>query len=580
MSRLSRAVAVVLAALVVLAGLRVAPVAAAPIAGGAFGATWARTDHPVANGTVARTWMWGPAADTPVLDEPYAGAPGGTRLVQYFDKSRMEITNPDGDPSSPWYVTNGLLAEELVTGRLQLGDTTFRQEAPASIDLAGDLTDPNSPTYASFSGLLGYRSIPAGWTIIQTVDRAGQVGADPALARYGVTAAERVQVPGIDHEVASVFWNFMRATGVVEQQGQYATAPLFPNPFYATGYPLTEAYWTHVLLGGVPTLVLVQVFQRRVLTYTPSNPPGWRVESGNVGQHYYAWRYGQLGLQPVTDASLHGTWQVPAIPDGPGLGCQSGPPGGYLTCLYRDPHGMTMPFYLYLPSHFDPSARYPLVLLLHGGGERYDPSRSPQANRDDLVNDPYAAVWGPGYDAPYSPAVQQTWPSIVVVPQVAAGQSWVSVSPNTGSYTLPPQPTDALRMAKAIVDTLQQDVPEIDPARRYVTGLSMGGYGTWEMIERYPNYFAAAAPIAGGGDPSLAARLVGLPIWAFHSTDDPVVPVAASRAMIAAIRAAGGSPRYTEFTDQGHGSWLAPYGILGRPSPVPNFYAWLFAQHR
>jgi predicted peptidase len=241
---------------------------------------------------------------------------------------------------------------------------------------------------------------------------------------------------------------------------------------------------------------------------------------------------------------------------------------------------MTMTFSLYLPSQDEPGRRYPLVLLLHGGGERYDPSRGPQANREALLGDPYAAVWGPGFDAPYSPAVQQTWPSFVVVPQVPVGQSFVSVSSSTGSYSLPAQPTDALRMAKEIVDTLRQDIAQIDAKRLYVTGLSMGGYGTWELIERYPGYFAAAAPICGGGDPALASRLVGLPLWAFHSADDPIVPVAASRAMIAAIRAAGGQPRYTEFTDQGHGAWLAPYGILGRPSPVPDFYAWLFAQHK
>jgi hypothetical protein len=68
--------------------------------------------------------------------------------------------------------------------------------------------------------------------------------------------------------------------------------PLFSNPFYAAGYPLTEPYWTHVLVGGVSRLVLVQVFERRVLTYTPDNPDGWKVEAGNVGVQYEQWRYG------------------------------------------------------------------------------------------------------------------------------------------------------------------------------------------------------------------------------------------------------------------------------------------------
>jgi hypothetical protein len=135
-------------------------------------------------------------------------------------------------------------------------------------------------------------------TIIQTVDRNGTVGADQTLARYGVTAAALVRET--NHTVASVFWDFMNARGTVYSDGAFREDRLFENPFYATGFPLTEAYWTTVRVGGVPKRVLVQVFERRVLTYTPDNPPGWRVEAGNVGLHYYQWRYGQLGEQPVT----------------------------------------------------------------------------------------------------------------------------------------------------------------------------------------------------------------------------------------------------------------------------------------
>jgi predicted peptidase len=108
----------------------------------------------------------------------------------------------------------------------------------------------------------------------------------------------------------------------------------------------------------------------------------------------------------------------------------------------------------------------------------------------------------------------------------------------------------------------------------------MGGYGAWEAAERWPKEWAAVAPVAGGGDPSKAARLVNLPIWAFQSTNDDIVPISASRDMIQAIRAAGGDPRYTEYPDLGHGAWEAPFTILGTPSPTPNFFAWLFTQHR
>src|SRR5687768_8651320 len=114
------------------AGLRAdaAITLAAPPADGPFHDTWRRTDGPVAGGAASRTWMWGPQAITGVLREPYLEAPGGLRDVQYFDKSRMEITNPSADRSSPWYVTNGLLVVELVTGQVQIGHATFQRFEP------------------------------------------------------------------------------------------------------------------------------------------------------------------------------------------------------------------------------------------------------------------------------------------------------------------------------------------------------------------------------------------------------------------------------------------------------------------
>ncbi len=270
----------------------------------AFWRTWARTDRPVAEGRAARTWMWGPAPISNVLIEEYdeatdlAGEPTGVRWVQYFDKTRMEVTDDGADPVNLWYVTNGLLAKELLTGQLQVGHNRFVQGPPAQVPVAGDLDDAAAPTYATFAPLMSYRPLPVGMTIIQTVDRNGTVGADQSLARFGVTAA--VHVRETDHTVASVFWDFMNARGTVYADGAFREDRLFENPFYATGLPLTEAYWTTVRVGGTPKRVLVQVFERRVLTYTPDNPPGWRVEAGNVGLHYYQWRYGQLGNQPVT----------------------------------------------------------------------------------------------------------------------------------------------------------------------------------------------------------------------------------------------------------------------------------------
>lgn len=269
------------------------PASAAEIGSYAFQRIWNRTDQPVEVHAVNRTWMWGPQPFTGVMLEPYlegnVAGQQGVRRVQYFDKSRMEITDSGADSTSDWYVTNGLLAKEMITGRMQVGNSAYVDYGPAQINVAGDENDPNAPTYATFAGLTSYRAIPDGWTITQTVDRHGNVGNDASAASFGVTAGHYVDAT--KHDIASVFWDFMTASGPTFDGFQTTDAKLFSNPFFATGLPITEAYWTTVKLSGAPTRVLVQAFERRILTYTPSNPDGWKVEAGNVGRHYYEWRY-------------------------------------------------------------------------------------------------------------------------------------------------------------------------------------------------------------------------------------------------------------------------------------------------
>jgi hypothetical protein len=136
--------------------------------------------------------------------------------------------------------------------------------------------------------VLGYEPTPAGRTLIQTIDRDGNISADSGLARYGVSAVD-VGAP-TNHMVASKFWDFMDSSGLVYENASNVTAPLVQNPFYATGYPISEPYWARVKVAGVEKWVLVQAFEWRVLTYTPDNPDGWKVEAGNVGQHYHQWR--------------------------------------------------------------------------------------------------------------------------------------------------------------------------------------------------------------------------------------------------------------------------------------------------
>jgi predicted peptidase len=223
-----------------------------------------------------------------------------------------------------------------------------------------------------------------------------------------------------------------------------------------------------------------------------------------------------------------------------------------------------MPYYLGLPRNFSPLVSYPLVLLLHGGGERGGSSNPPAQNRALLLNQAYVQTWE-------SAGVQSTWPSFVVVPQVMDSNRWVDVSPAQGSYRLAFQPTDSLRLAKELVDELQQDYPEIDRMRLYITGISMGGYGVWDAIARWPGYFSAAAPVSGGGDPAEAKRLIHLPLWVFHGGNDGEPPPTASRAMIQAIRAAGGHPRYSELPQAGHEIWMQVYSSTA-------FLSWLFSQ--
>lgn len=253
--------------------------------------TWRRTDGPIVDGHTSRTWMWGMAPFTEAISEPYLQSPAEERLVQYFDKSRMEITDPSADTDSVWFVTNGLLARELISGQRQFGDFRFRSFSPAEVPVAGDSNDPASPTYASFNEVLDKNPYSDDETISLMIDREGKVTDSSSLATYGITTDEFV--PETDQYVAAPFWEFMNSTGTVYEDGSLANDNLFENPFYATGYPITGAYWTTVSIAGEPRNVLVQVFERRVLTYAPENPDDWQVEAGNVGIHYFLWRYVQ-----------------------------------------------------------------------------------------------------------------------------------------------------------------------------------------------------------------------------------------------------------------------------------------------
>src|SRR5579859_6165530 len=281
------------------------PSPAADFSDPAFLQTWERTDALVAAGQVTRSWSWGPVPLCS-MREPYPEAPdgSGTHLVQYFDKSRMELNAGVIDPASPWVVTTGLLAYELIAGQVQLGPTRYQTRAPSEIPLASDFDDSAAPTYRSFKQVSStpddqHLAPPAlGQLVTATIDRAGQVGHDPQQAAHTASRIAYYE-QRTSHNVPAVFWAFINQVGLVEVGGAPRMAPLSPAPDYITGLPISEAYWAHVQIAGAPHDVLIQAYQRRVLTYIPDYAAPWDVQMGNVGIHYLLWRYGPL------DCSAH-----------------------------------------------------------------------------------------------------------------------------------------------------------------------------------------------------------------------------------------------------------------------------------
>ncbi len=263
----------------------------------AFRRTWQRTDLPVAAnapGLAARSWIWGDQPLTGGFRERYVDAPGETRRVQYFDKSRMEITWPDA-VRNQWYVTNGLLVVEMISGQMQIGDTTFAARTPADVAVAGDpeQSNPDAPTYRSFRSV-AYPMVtqPAprrtGQIVTSVLTRDGSVSDDPTLARYGVVLDTYDEQLG--HNIPRVFSTFFDLQGIVYVDSRYMQDRII-DWLFVMGLPISEPYWARVQVGGVERDVLMQAFERRVVTYTPANDPAWRVEMGNLGQHYLRWRY-------------------------------------------------------------------------------------------------------------------------------------------------------------------------------------------------------------------------------------------------------------------------------------------------
>jgi hypothetical protein len=262
-----------------------------------FEQVWSRTDQPVANGAIARSWLWGPQPGE-VRTEPFAEAPGGKRTVQYFDKARMEVNSAVTDPTNPWSTTTGLLVVEMVSGLVQTGASSYDNRSPSNMAVVGDSSAPTSldtaPRYTSFRDVASLPGSPSrrypsaiGEPVTATIDRSGKVG---TLQDRQNEVRYSAYSPETGHNIPDVFARFMESEDMVNERGALHKARLF-DPVYLLGHPISEAYWATAPIGGKSERVLVQLYQRRVLTYVPSFSPGWQVQMGNVGQHYYAWRY-------------------------------------------------------------------------------------------------------------------------------------------------------------------------------------------------------------------------------------------------------------------------------------------------
>lgn len=219
--------------------------------------------------------------------------------------------------------------------------------------------------------------------------------------------------------------------------------------------------------------------------------------------------------------------------------------------------GAVLRYRLMSPPRQEAGKKYPLVLFYHGAGERG------ADNTKQLIH---------GMADFASQQNRTKYPCFVLAPQCPNGQQWVDTPWTLPAHTMPAEPAPALKLSLDLVDALEKELP-IDSTRIYVTGLSMGGFGVWDAIQRQPTRFAAAAPVCGGGDTALAKSIAAVPLWAFHGDQDTVVKPSRSQDMVEALKAAGGSPRLTLYPGVGHNSWAPTYRN-------PEFYAWLFQQQK
>lgn len=202
------------------------------------------------------------------------------------------------------------------------------------------------------------------------------------------------------------------------------------------------------------------------------------------------------------------------------------------------PVTMNNEYLIFIPAGYSKGSKcLPLILFLHGAGER---GRSIESVKR--------------HGLPKFLDSENDFPFIVASPQCREDMRW--------------NPAELICFLDEVAAAYNAD-----KSRIYLTGLSMGGFGTWLTALKYPDRFAAIAPVCGGGDPSIACNIKDLPVWAFHGAKDKVVPIERSIEMIDAIKYCGGSPLFTVYPDAGHDSWTETYNN-------PGLYEWFLKNKR
>jgi predicted peptidase len=220
---------------------------------------------------------------------------------------------------------------------------------------------------------------------------------------------------------------------------------------------------------------------------------------------------------------------------------------GFHERTIKDPDGKEAKYMLFVPEGYkaDGEKAYPVILFLHGSGETGDDGKK-------------QATVG------LAPAIRN---------QEKAGKHFpfFAVFPQSQKRTWGASSSDGER-AIAILDEVEKDY-KIDPKRQYLTGLSMGGFGTWSFAAKYPERWAAIVPICGGGNPASVEKFKDVPCWVFHGEADPTVNIEKDREMVKALKEAGGKPKFTTYPGVKHDSWVKAYA-------TPELYKWLLEQHK